>query len=831
SDVDVMWPETDGTRIVFIQDGYVNVLEASSGTVRKINVEINSDRWKLRDRTINPKDYIHHFAISDDGKSVALEARGDAFIIPTGDGSSVNLSRTSGTREMYPQLSPDGRWIAFFSDKSGEYQLYMQKADGGEWIQLTDKLDKFIYHLIWSPDGEKILFGNKDFSIFYVDVKTKKLNKVDESNFLKNDEFYWEMSDYNWSPDSKWITYSFARLNRNNQIFLYSLEQKKRFEVTTDFYDNLNPSFDANGDYLYYISSRDFDIQMDFYEDNHVVRTPHKIMAVQLRDGETPPFAEAVLQEKKEKPSFRIDIDGLMERTYPLPVEAGNYFYLKAGKGKVAWCAVDKFMEDDYENIFKPSGAAKWTLHIFDMEKKSETVLDDKISSFKLSGNGEQIIAAKEKDLFTNSLSGVIQSKKFGSKLNLSNMSYDVKLLDEWNQIFSDTWRWYRDFFYDKNMHGTDWKGLGERYRSYLPQLSSRSELNWVLQQLVGSLCVSHTYVGGGDFTAEPQPPQNNIFTGWLGADLIPDKNSGFYKFEKIYGPTEHNLNLSAPLSRPDIDLKEGDFLLAVNGKDLKVPDDYFELLQVSPNEKVTVTVNSKPSKEGAKTYSIVPIRNNSSLRYFRWVTDNINKVLKETGGRIGYMHITAMGSGGIGEFDKYFRAFRFKDGIIIDDRRNGGGWTEYFMIDKLERKVVAYNVLKGMEPMRYPGPISAGQFVLLANENTGSDGEAFIEHFKERKLGTVIGVPTWGGLVGIINAQLTIDNGSVNQSNNAFYNKDGRWLVENHGSDPDILIDNDPASVMAGKDAQLDKAIEVIKEKIKANPFIFPPVPDYPKR
>ncbi len=831
TDIDVMWPETDGSSIVYIQDGYINVLDTNTGSSKKIIVDINSDRWKLRDRTVNPKDYVHHFGISDDGKTAVLEARGDIFTVPTGDGTTNNLSNTSGTRELYPQISPDGKWIAFFSDKSGEYQLYIQKSSGGDWIQLTDKLDKFVYHLLWSPDGEKILFGNKDYSIFYVEVKTKKMVKVDESNFLKNDEFYWEMSDYNWSPDSKWITYSFARLNRNNQIFLYSLDQKKKFEVTGDFYDNLNPSFDSNGDYLYYISSRDFSIQMDFYEDNHVVATPNKIMAVQLRKGETPPFADPAGDFKKEKSGFRIDTDGLMERTFPLPVEAGNYFYLKAGKGKVAWCSTDKFLEDDYENIFKPSGAAKWTLHVFDMEKKSDAVIDEKISNYQLSTNGEQIIIQKEKDFFTNSLAGIVQSKKTGSKLNLANMGYEVKLQDEWNQILSDTWRWYRDFFYDKNMHGVDWKKTGEKYRSYIPQLSSRNDLNWALSQMVGSLCVSHTYIGGGDFSNESQLPQNNIFTGWLGADLIADKSAGLYKFEKIYGPTEYNLDLTAPLARPDIEVKEGDYLIAINGKEIKVPEDYFALLQVTPNQKITVTVNSKPGKDGAKTYTVLPIRLNTSLRYFRWVADNIKKVEKETDGRIGYMHITAMGSGGIGEFDKYFRAFRFKDGIIIDDRRNGGGWTEYFMIDKLERKVVAYNVLTGMVPMRYPGPVSAGQFVLLANENTGSDGEAFIEHFKERKLGTFIGVPTWGGLVGILNAQLTIDNGSVNQSNNAFYNRDQKWLVENHGADPDILIDNDPASVMAGKDAQLEKAIEVIKEKVKKNPFAFPPVPAYPKK
>jgi tricorn protease len=409
-------------------------------------------------------------------------------------------------------------------------------------------------------------------------------------------------------------------------------------------------------------------------------------------------------------------------------------------------------------------------------------------------------------------------------------MNYLVDTYAEWNQIFSDTWRWYRDFFYDPGMHGRDWKAMGERYRSYLPALSSRSQLNWVLSQMVGELCVSHTYVGGGDM-GPGQNISSPVFTGWLGADLVPDRKAGVYKIAKIYGPTEHNMSLTGPLLRPDLDIHEGDYLLAINGQPLKVSEDFNKMLQIVQGQKVSIAVGRTPSMEGAKTYDVTPIRYDGSLRYFRWLTDNINHVLKASDGKLGYMHINAMGSGGLAEFDKFWRAFRYKDGIIVDVRRNSGGWVEYFLIDKLERKMVAYNVLKNMTPFRYPGTASSAHYVALSNENNGSDGEAFIEHFKARKLGTVIGVPSWGGLVGIVNAQTTIDNGSVNQSNNAFYGQEGKWLVENHGADPDILLENDPASMVAGKDVQLDKAIEVLLKKIKDEPFTFPPRPAYPKK
>jgi len=829
TDVDVIQPETDGRSIVFMHDGYINVLDVATKTVKQISITIPSDRWALRDKTINPKDYIHSVNVSNDGNTVAIDARGDVITVDVQSGDSKNLSNTPGTREMYPRISPDGKTVAFFSDKSGEYQLYIQSISGGEWTQLTTTLDRTNYQLFWSPDGKKILFGNKDFSIFYVDVASKKLVKIDENHRMKNDEFYWEISDYNWSPDSKWICYSLVQPNRNSQIFIYSLDENKRYAVTSDFYDNLYPSFDANGKYLYYVSSRNFDLQMDFYEDNHVVATPQQVMVVTLKNDEKPPFADPVTENEKTSDEFRIDVDGIQQRTFPLPVEPGNFFFLKAGFNKVAWCSVDKFTEDEYEEIFKPGGATKWNLHIFDMNEKRDVVLGEKIKDFKTSTDQKQLLIQKDADIYVTTLDQAYKTRAVGFRLGLSGMTYFVNYHDEWNQIFNDTWRWYRDFFYDPGMHGKDWKALGEKYKSYLPQISTRSELNWVLLQLVGELSVSHTYISGGDFSNVSAPSSSPVYTGWLGADLVKDGNSSYYKFDKIFGSNDINRDMASPLARPDIKLKEGDYLIAIDGKEIKVPDDYNKYLQMTPGKKFKITVNNRPSADDARTYEIEPIKNNTKLRYFRWIEDNIAKVDKASGGKLGYMHINAMGSEGIGEFDKYWRAFRYKEGIIVDVRRNSGGWTEYFMIDKLERKLTSFNNTKNMDAFRYPGSASNNQYVAISNEYNGSDGEAFIEDFKANKLGKVVGVPSWGGLVGILNTQTTIDNGKVEQSNNAFYGRDGKWLVENHGAYPDILVDNDPASVMAGKDPQLEKAIEVLLQQIKDNPFTFPPKPAYP--
>ncbi len=555
NDVDVMTPSTDRSQIVYLHDGYLNVMDVNTGVSKQITVNIPSDKWELRDRVVNPKDYIHCATLSNDGKEVTLEARGDVFVVPTDEGQTLNLSNTPGTREIYPQISPDGKQVAFFSDKTGEYELYVQNVEGGEWTQLTKSLNKYDYHLLWSPDGKKILFGDKTFDLYYVEIDSKALHKFAESNQMKNDEFYWEISDYTWSPDSKWIAYSFVHYNKNSVIYLYSLDGNKSYAITDDFFDNINPTFDANGKYLYYLSSRNFDVQMDFYEDNHVIPAPQQVMVVQLQAGLKPPFEDSVdKEEPKASDAFHVDLEGIQQRTFPLPVPSGNYFFLKAGNGKVAWCSVPKFTEDEYEEIFKPKGETKWDLHIFDMKDKKEVVLDDKIKDFGTSINGDHLLVEKDKDIYTTTWEDAYKSKKLGDMLKLDGMTYTVDLQKEWHQIFDDTRRWYRDFFFDPNMFGLDWKAIGDRYRAYIPYITSRQQLNWVLSQMVGELSVSHTYIYGGD-NGVKEPPKSDVYTGWLGADLVADGYSGYYKFATIYGPTEYNLDsqiaLGAARHRP----------------------------------------------------------------------------------------------------------------------------------------------------------------------------------------------------------------------------------------------------------------------------------------
>ncbi|HNX98175.1 MAG TPA: S41 family peptidase, partial [Candidatus Aminicenantes bacterium] len=624
------------------------------------------------------------------------------------------------------------------------------------------------------------------------EVATGKLTRIDHSNRLKNDEFVWEMSDYTWSPDSRWVAYSFVQENRNNRIFLYSLDTGKSTPVTNDFYDCLNPTFDAAGDALYFLSYRNFTARMDLFEDNHVIPDPVRVMVLPLKGGRPPPFRKPKPAGEPRKEPFRIDLAGIESRAVALPVGPGNCFFLKAGKGVVSWAEVDGISEDEYEEVFRPGGADKWTLHLYDLAAEKETLVAGKIGDWRISADGETVLVRSGKRFLLASLKELTQGGKLpGEGLDLDHLTMVVNPVAEWTQIFNDTWRWYRDFFYDPGMHGRDWRKTGEIYRAFIPQLSSRGQLNWLLSQMVGELCVSHTYVGGGD-QGPVKLPERPRYVASIGADLTPDA-SGFYRLSRIYGPTPYDPDTAGPLVRPDWDIREGDFLLAIDGQPVKVPQNPYRSLQVVAGQKVELTIGHQPDLATARTYLVEPLRGDYNLRYNRWLADNIDRTLKESDGQVGYLHVTAMGSGNVAQFDKFWRAFRYKKGLIIDVRGNGGGWTEYFLIDKLERQLVGFNNLKEMSPFRYPNSAGDGRYVVLTDENNGSDGEAFLEHFRARKLGTIVGVPSWGGLVGIINAQQTVDGGVVHQSNNAFYGREGKWWIENHGGDPDIRVENDP--------------------------------------
>ena len=731
TDFDVMTPSSDGRRIVYVQNGYLQLLDTAGGPPRKLPVRIPSDDWRLQDRFINPSDYIQFVDVAGDGKAVALSARGDVFHMALADKEALprNLTDTPGVREDTPRLSPDGKRVAYFSDATGEYQLYVPRRDDGRddpaherprpqalppaLVARRQEAAVRRQGLLAVRGGRRHEEADEDRRV--ARPRQRRVHLGGERLRLVAGQPLRRLLAAAREPQQRDLPVRHARgpqapahrrLLREPEPALRPGRRLSLLPLVPQLRDRDGPV--RGQPHRGEPGPRDGGAAAKGRK-AAVRETPGE--RARPRRGRRRPATAA---EKKDDPArFRVDLDGLPSRIYPLPVEPGNLFHLLAGKGYVAWSSVPLFTEDEYEEFYRPGGATKWTFHVFSMKDQKEVALEDKIAEAQISVNGDELVLRKDKGIYATSVAKAYESKKLGTEVDLSGLVYRVAPREEWRQIFADAWRWYRDFFYDKDMHGRDWKAIRAKYAPYVEEIRTRQQLNWVLSEMVGELSVSHTYVSGGDTGPQLNPPAPAVAAGLLGADLVADAKAGLYRFARIYGPTPYYTEIETPLARPDVDVKEGDYLIAIDGQPVKVPENYFRLLQVGKSDEVTLTVGRGPQDPAPRTYRVKPVRSDREARYARWVTDNVDKVLKLSNGDVGYMHITAMGAGGVMQFDKFWRAFRYKKGLVIDVRGNGGGWTEYFMIDKLERQQVAFNVLSGMQPYRYPNPASRAHFVL----------------------------------------------------------------------------------------------------------------------
>ncbi len=828
-DYDVKYPSLGPDHIVFQYNEELHLLNLKNGQIRKVAVEIPSDRTFVRSTLLkNPERFVYTFALSPDGKRALLNIRGEIVNMPTDEGVTYQLTpNSSDSREKNAIWSPDGQWIAFFSDKTGEEELYLVSPTGGEWKQVTKNGFGFRTNPKWSPDSKYIIFHDKFMRLNLLDVKTGKITVVDQGEY--DDAWYeWGIQTYAWSPDSRWIAYSKLEQSLYPSIFLYNVETGKRYRVTSEMTKDWSPSFSKDGKYLYFLSNRTFKPIMGFVDQNHIFLDMTRPYVLVLKEGDPSPFAPQTEGDQKEKNSeesrannVQITTDNFEARIVPAPVKSGNLFHLEAVEDGFVYLKKTEYEFLKYQFVNDENRATNLELHRFSISKKKDETLMEGIGQYHLSADAKRLIYR------AGNRFGVVdlgKAKVGDGALNFKDVVLYIDRLKEFKQIFAEAWRIERDWFYDKNMHGLNWQKVRESYEKFVPFCGTREDLNYLIGEMIAELNAGHTYVYGGDLERG-----NYVSTGLLGADIKME--NGFPRIARIVKGDNSDEKLRSPFLEPGCPIKTGDYILGIDGVKLEKNANIYQYLQGKANKLVEILYNSQQDFKGAKTYQIKTLGSEYALRYNEWVEQKANYVAQKSNGQIGYVHLPNMMEAGLIQFAKWFYPQYYKKAIIIDVRYNTGGFTSKMIHDRLERTINTYVQPREGKPTPVPERTFGGYLALIINHDTGSDGELFSDAWKLRELGPVIGERTWGGAVGIEPHQHLVDGGITTPPQFGEYNARGEWVIEGHGVDPTIPVTNWPKDVLKGRDAQLDKAIEVLMKKIASGPKSVFPKPTYPDK
>jgi tricorn protease len=837
-DYDIKYPSLGDGRIIFQYGEKLNVLDLATEKVTPLNIRIPSDRVHVRADYVDPGDYSKTFGLSPDGKFLLLESRGEILVIPAEKekGLALNLTQTSGVREKDPAFSPDGKWVAFISDKTGEEEIYVVDSKGEkEPRQLTNGNKGYRINLVWSPDSKYILFHDKFMRLNCVDVAAGKLETIDKGDYDDGWE-RWGIQDYTFSPDSKWIAYTKKMANTYEIIYLYSMAEKRSYPMTTDLYENFSPSFDPKGKYLYFLSNRDFTPTMGVVDQEHIFLNTTRPYMVLLSAGELNPFT-LKLDEKEEKKAdpkdkektkiepkaelTKIDPVGLIERTIALEgVGAGSYFRLEATEDGCLFLSQDKPGFENCYTVVTDTTDGGYKLVAYSLKDKKTNEGISGINNYHLSFDKKKLVY-KAGNKF-----GVIDSAGKGNAgdgdVDLAQAKFKIDFVEEFTQIFNEAWRVERDWFYDVNLHQVDWAGVRNHYLPFVPECGTRNDLNYLIGEMIGELNTGHTYVWGGDIKDDAK----KVSVTLLGCDLNFSEN--YPRIVRILNPAEADPELRSALTLTPA--KAGDYIIAVDSKEAAASSNFYSLFE-NKTSWIELTLNDKPQKEGARKFFVKPIRSEMGLRYRVWVDDNRQKVAKLSGGKIGYIHIPDMGESGLTEFARTYYGQLDKPAIIIDDRYNAGGFTGDMLISRLARKTWAVTQPREGKPCTNPEMGLYSHVALMINEDTGSCGEFFAEAFKFRQFGKIFGMRTWGGAEGIEAHQGLVDNGTVTPPQFGLYSLDRKWLIEGRGTDPDVEVQNMPKDVIDGKDVQLQTVIDYLMNEVAKDPKEIPPTPPYPNK
>lgn len=808
TDYDIKFPSSNGKLIVYEQGGFLYKLDPSTRQSVRIQISLSAENIYARKEMKNVESYVTSSSLSPDGSRLAVTARGEVFDVPAKDGVTRNIARTPGANERTAQWSPDGKYIAYISDRTGETEIWIQSVSGGEAIQLTKDNDTYIRSLQWSPDSKNILYTDRKNRIVLVDVVARS-KKVVMQNPLS--EFF----GVNFSPDSQWITYTKPEKNNMSVVYVYHLTSGKEYPITEKWYDSSSPAFSSDGKYLIFSSERDFNPTYSQTEWNHVYNrmgcvyiallskdTPSPLLSkdaqVSVKSEAQPKATDKSKKENDTKKELKtatvtinIDAENIAERIIKLPLSSGYY---------------GNFFSDGKKIWYYEGGSTK----SFDLaERKEDTVAEGAAMGSYMFGS-KKALFRKGRDWYVTDFPTAKVS--WDNKVNLGNMIAPIDYPQEWAQIYDEAWRAYRDGFYLENMHGVDWKAMKAKYAALLPYVKCRLDLNYLIGEMIAELNCGHAYVNPGETVRAER-----INMGLLGAELKRDK-SGFYQIEKILPGANYRSELRSPLTEPGLKVKEGDYIIAVDGIPTSTVTNVYNLLIGKAGVLTELTVNDKASETGARKIVVNPIETEDPLYHYNWVQNNMKMVEKATNGRVGYIYIPDMGPEGLNEFSRYFYPQLDKEALIIDDRANGGGNVSPMILERLNREV--YRATMSRVSTRIgtvPEGTLVGPKVCLINKYSASDGDLFPWGFRALGLGKLIGTRTWGGVVGISGSLPFMDGTDVRVPFFTSYDaKTGQWIIENHGVDPDILIDNDPIKEQMGEDQQLNKAIEVIMQELK---------------
>jgi tricorn protease len=841
-DFDIKFPTLGGGVIVFEEAGYIWSFDIKSAVAKRVPIVVKDDFVTARTARINVSKFIEGVNASPDGKRVVVSARGDTFTVPAKDGATRNLSRKAGVHERDAVWSPDGKSIAYVSDETGENELYVRPQDGtGDPVQLTKAADTYYYNPLWSPDSKKLLWSDRMQRLRIVAVDTKEVSLVDTATAF-------EIRQYAWSPDSKWVTWSRPEDASLPKVWIYSLEDGRKFQATDGWYEGSSPAFSDDGKFLLLASGRDFKPTMSDIELEHVYTNLERVYLIALAKDTDSPFKpksdeveiasdstkadltktdatktdskadDAKAPKKDAAPKavvVKVDEDGLKDRIIGLPISAKNYEDIHSVGDKVF------YLRDEGDGL---GGPGDKTLLVYNLKDQKETDLGV-IAGYDLTADGKKMLVAIGTDYGIIDLPAAKVELK--EKLSFAGLQMTLDRHAEWAQIYDECWRQMRDFFFSPTMNGVDWPAMKAKYGALVPYAQTRYDLTYLIGELIGEIHSGHTYVGGGDAPKAPRVPM-----GLLGAELSRDAQSRAYRIDRIVRGENWDEAERSPLTEIGVNVNEGDYILAVDGKPVRDLTNIYSALVDKVGKQVVLRVNAKPVDEGARNVTVLPTGNEAPLYYQSWVKHNEDYVTQKTGGAVGYIHIPDMGFEGLDEFAKHFYPQLRKKALIIDDRGNGGGFVSPMIIERLSRELVMIEKARNSTPTTNPNDMQLGPKVVLMDEFSASDGDIFPYRFKSDGLGKLIGKRSWGGVVGIRGTLPIVDGGFVNKPEFAPYNKDGKdWPVEGHGVDPDIVVDNDPAKEFSGVDQQLDRGIEEILLELKTSGKSLPPPPPFPDR